>query len=90
MLHRPGLAPADEAPDLSFWPEAIPRQGQFTKTYHPWTNGQAERMVRIIKEATVKSSHYASLTKLLRAETNHLVLLSHKNRQLGDSLVIGL
>ncbi|BAF89250.1 putative transposase [Azorhizobium caulinodans ORS 571] len=37
---------------------------RLTKPNHPWTNGQVERMNRILKDATVKRDHYESHAQL--------------------------
>ena len=37
---------------------------RLTKPYHPWANGQAERMNRMVKDATVKTFHYDDLENL--------------------------
>lgn len=45
---------------------------RLTKPFHPWTNGQVERMNRTIKEATIRAFHYTSLEQLQSHLTDYL------------------
>ncbi len=45
-----------------------------------WTNGQAERMNRTIKEATVRTFHYASADELKRRLDAFLLAYNHARR----------
>jgi transposase-like protein len=45
---------------------------RLTKPYHPWTNGQAERMIRSLKDATVRAYHYESIQELRRHVSDYL------------------
>jgi len=49
---------------------------KLTKPYHPWTNGQAERMNRTVKEANIKEFHYPDVESL---KTHVLAFVSAYN-----------
>ncbi|SPJ32788.1 hypothetical protein KSP9073_00789 [Kushneria phyllosphaerae] len=45
---------------------------RLTRPFHPWTNGQVERMNRILKDTMTRSCHYATLEELADHLKNYL------------------
>ena len=62
--HRSGPTAAWRTHMFDFVCEQHGIEHRLTKPYHPWTNGQVERMNRTLKEATVQRYHYASHDQL--------------------------
>ena len=53
---------------------------RLTKIGHPWANGQAERMDRTLKEATVRRYHYGSHAELREHLSSFLLAYNHAKR----------
>ena len=53
---------------------------RLTKPWHPWTNGQVERMNRTLKEATVRRYHYDTHAQLRRHLANFVNAYNYARR----------
>ena len=60
--------------------EANGIEHRLTKPNHPWTNGQVERMIRTIKDATVKRFHYDSHDQLRAHLTDFMAAYNFARR----------
>ena len=71
------------------WPAPPPPQIEvnhpLTKSRHPWTNGQVERMTRTIKDATVKQYHYETHNQLRQRLGDFVAAYNNFGRRLGPS-----
>ena len=50
---------------------------RLTKPYHPWTNGQVERMNRRLKDATIKKYHYKDHDRLKKHLNNFIMAYNY-------------
>ena len=64
MRNRYGTIKAQPLFDLIC--EWLEIEHKTTKPYHPWTNGQAEIMVRIVKNHTTKVHHYQNVSEAIK------------------------